>query len=150
MKIFSTKKNKGFTIGELLIVFVVVLILVALMFPLIRYNYQKMERIICANNLKEVSLALYIYAKDHNGRFPPTLKILYDQEYLADKELMDCPATKRIGTPEDPDYLYTAGLSVDDPSLYVLMEDKPGNHPDGGRNVLYVNSEVVWKPAKAD
>jgi len=150
MRAIKTGSTKGFTIGELLIVFAVVLVIAALMFPLVRYNYQKMERIACANNLREVGLALYIYAKDHNGRFPPTLKVLYDQQYLADKKLMDCPAGKAIGTPEDPDYLYTAGLSVDDPSLYGIMEDKPGNHPVGGRNVLYVSSEVVWKTGEAD
>lgn len=140
----AQKASKGFTLGELLLVFAVVLIISASMIPIIRYNNRKMERTVCANNLHQIGLALYIYARENEGQFPPALKVLYDEQYLADKRLMDCPASREIGTPGSPDYIYTAGLSVRSPSLEPLVRDKSKNHPRAGANVLYVNGEVAW------
>jgi len=136
--------EKGFTLSELLLVFVIVLVCGALLLPLIRYSQVRMDRIACANNLREVGLALYIYAREHDSRFPDTLKELYGSQYLADAGLMDCPATRAVGTPEDPDYIYTPGLTVRDASMVALVRDEPGNHGGKGGNVLYVNGEVAW------
>ncbi|MFH1553245.1 MAG: prepilin-type N-terminal cleavage/methylation domain-containing protein [Candidatus Omnitrophota bacterium] len=137
--------EKGFTLSELLVVFVIVIIVAALMTPFIRYSSKRTEKIVCANNLQNIGLAIYIYAREHNGNFPASLKTLYDEQYLADQQLLDCPASKNIGTPESPDYVYTDGLSIKDPSLLPLVRDKADNHPQGGGNILYVNGAVVWK-----
>lgn len=137
--------TKGFTISELLLVFAIVFAVSAVMFPLIRYSHMRMDRTGCENNLQQIGLALYIYAREHNGKFPEDIKTLYIEEYLADKKVVDCPASNKTGTPEDPDYTYTAGLTVRDPSGTVILEDESDNHPSGGRNVLYVNGAIVWK-----
>lgn len=126
-------------------VFVIALIMAALITPFIRYNQEKMGKAMCANNLRQIGLTLYIYAKEHNGNFPPALKTLYDEHYLADRRIMDCPASDATGTPESPDYMYTAGLSVRDPSLAPIARDKATNHPKGGGNALHVNGEVTWE-----
>ena len=136
---------KGFTLSELLVVFVIVILIGALMLPLIRYSQIRMERIRCANNLREIGLAMYIYAREHDGSFPPGLSTLYEEKYLADGTLMDCPGTSRTGTPEGPEYIYTAGLSVRSPSLAFLARDSSGNHGEKGGNVLYVNGAVEWR-----
>jgi len=142
----KTIDNRGFTLGELLLVFVIVFLVGGLMLPFIRYSRKNMEKTICANNLRETGLALYIYAREHEGNFPPTLKTLYQEHYLADETLMDCPASKdSVGTPSSPDYIYTAGLSVKDPSLAVLVKDKANNHSPDGKNILYVNGAVAWQ-----
>lgn len=134
--------NKGFTISELLLVVVVVIVVAAIIFPVAKYTKDRMEGIMCSNNLREVGLTLYIYAREHAGSFPPTLKALYDEQYLADEELMDCPATKGKGTPLDPDYIYTAGLTIKDPSTAMLLRDKSDNHRKG-KNILYLNGAVL-------
>ena len=139
------KGQKGFTISELVIVFVIVIIVGALMWPFIKYSHQRMGQIRCANNLREQGLALYIYAREHDGRFPPTIKTLYDDQYLANPKLMDCPASKQVGIPESPDYIYTAGLTVKSSSGDPLVRDKLANHPSGGRNILFVNGAVAWE-----
>lgn len=136
--------KKGFTISELLLVFVTVIMIGVIMLPFINYSRAKMERTVCANNLRQVGLALYIYAREHGGNFPDELGTLYKEQYISDAHLMDCPASKRIGTIEDPDYVYSPGLSVRDLSSKYLLEDKPDNHP-GGINVLYVNANIEWK-----
>jgi len=136
--------KKGFTISELLLVFAIVLVLGVLMLPFIKYSQTKMERTFCANNLRQVGLALYIYAREHAGKFPENIQALYDEQYLSDKHLMDCPASQETGTVESPDYIYAGGLSVRDLSSKHLLEDKKGNH-DGGENILYVNADIKWK-----
>lgn len=137
----------GFTVGELLLVFAIVIIIGGLLTPLIRFNHSRMNKIICANNLREVGLAMYIYAREHEGKFPPDISTLYDQQYLADEKLMDCPASKDVGTLESPGYIYEPGLSVRSDSLDALMKDKPDNHPSGGGNSLHVNGMVSWEEA---
>ncbi len=136
--------KKGFTLGEILVVFAVVTIVTVLMLPFIKHNYYFRERTVCANNLREIGLAMYIYASEHEGDFPPRLKTLYDEQYISDEELMDCPASNVIGTSEQPDYIYTAGLTVENDSLDILISDKSKNHGRAGKNGMYVNGTVFW------
>ncbi len=137
--------NGGFTIGELIVVFLIVSLTIFLAFPFIGRIHARWEKGACAGNMREIGMALYVYARENRGKFPPSLKTLYDEQYLADARFMDCPGTKHAGTPEDPDYIYTAGLSVKDPSREVLVRDKGENHTGGGENLLYVNGDVLWK-----
>jgi prepilin-type processing-associated H-X9-DG protein len=140
------RDNRGFTIKELLLVFIIVFALIYFLQPLALEIGEEAHEIICANNMRETGKALYIYAKEHNGDFPPSLKVLYEEEYLADKRIMDCPAAKEeIGTPDNPDYSYVSGLSVRDPSGAVLVQDKGGNHATSGMNVLYLDGRVKWE-----
>lgn len=136
--------EKGFTIGELLLVFVIVLVIGGLLTPLIRFNQKRMDQITCENNLREIGRALYIYAREHDGKFPSSIEMLYEQQYLADERVMDCPASKHVGILKDPDYIYKHGLSVRSNSSDTLMTDKEENHPNG-KNVLYVNGLVAWE-----
>lgn len=140
----TIRNKKGFTLGEVMVVLAVVLIVGVLMSPFIKYSNERLGKINCANNLRKIGRALYIYAREHDGKFPPTMKTLYDEQYLADPRLMDCPASKDEGTVESPDYIYTAGLSVRSLSQAPLVRDKSTNHPDGGKNVLFINGAVDW------
>jgi len=132
----------GFTISELLLVFVVVCIIAASLFPVIRYSRDRMDRTVCTNNLREIGLALYIYAAEHGGIFPSSLKELYDEGYLSNERRADCPGSKNKGIPEKPDYIYTAGLSVKSPSESILVKDKAKNHKSGWNNVMEVNGAI--------
>ena len=137
--------NKGFTLGELLVVFAIVAAMVFLMFPVINYVNARTDKVMCMNNIRAIGLALYIYAREHDGKFPENIKTLYDEKYLADKRFADCPATKNVGTPENPDYIYTAGLNIKSPSSEILIKDKEDNHSSGKKNVLYVNGATKWE-----
>ncbi|MCK4852512.1 MAG: hypothetical protein KAS86_05285 [Candidatus Omnitrophica bacterium] len=136
--------NKGFTIGEFTAVFMIVLVIVFLLQPFIRRIHDRSDRVACANNLRQLGKAIYVYAREHHGEFPGTLKALYDEQYLADARFVDCPASRHKGTPDDPDYIYAPGLSVNDPSTDILLRGRPGSHPDGG-NALHVNGAISWE-----
>ncbi|MFQ5951959.1 MAG: Tfp pilus assembly protein FimT/FimU [Candidatus Omnitrophota bacterium] len=136
---------KGFTIGELVIVFAIVIAMVFVSLPFLEQVIARRDKIMCANNLRELGLAMYIYAREHEGKFPATIKVLYDEHYLSDKRLIDCPSTRKTGSFEDPDYIYAAGQSIKDPSREVFVWDKAMNHAGEGKNALYLNGNVVWE-----
>lgn len=139
------KGHKGFTIGELIIVFAIVGAMIFLSFPFLRHLLYRRDAITCTNNLRALGLALYIYAREHGGKFPRSLKSLYDEGYLSDKRLVDCPSTRETGILVVPDYIYAAGLTVKGPSHEKLVWDKAMNHAGGGKNVLYLNGTVAWQ-----
>jgi competence protein ComGC len=137
--------SRGFTIGELVIVFVVVSAMIFVSLPIIKQVIARRDKIVCANNLRELGLALYIYAREHEGKFPPALKTLYDERYLSDERLLNCPSTATTGSIESPDYFYTPELSIKDSSDNMLVWGKARNHAGRGKNVLYLNGAVVWE-----
>jgi competence protein ComGC len=135
---------KGFTVKELLFVVVLVFLVAYLSQPAFEMVQLKRSRTVCAVNIQKITKAMYIYAKEHGGNFPPALKTLYDEEYVSDRDMADCPGSGHKGTPEEPDYFYTPGLSVRADSSATLVRDDKGNH-SGGMNIVTVNGTVIWK-----
>ncbi len=61
---------RAFTLPELAIVLVVIIALALLAIPAMARARAKSSRIMCANNLKNVGLALRIFTTDNNGAWP--------------------------------------------------------------------------------
>lgn len=64
------KKHQGFTLIELLVVIAIIAILAAMLLPALARAREQARRGVCMTNLKQVGLALHIYANDWGGYFP--------------------------------------------------------------------------------
>lgn len=93
-------KKRGFTLIELLVVIAIIAILAAILFPVFARAKEKARCASCQSNLKQLGLALIMYAADHDDRIPfgacwaggqrPDVVLL--NPYIKNTQLWECPS----------------------------------------------------------
>ena len=63
-------RKHGFTLIELLVVIAIIAILAAILFPVFARAREKARQASCSSNLKQIGLAVLMYAQDYDEHFP--------------------------------------------------------------------------------
>jgi prepilin-type processing-associated H-X9-DG protein len=146
-----------------LIVIGIIAAMVSILLPVLNWirdgRFQQAARR-CPSNLRQIGLAMQMYANDHGGQIPPTLDLLVEVPVdLLSPESFVCPfspdhaAAGRstaelradLARPGHNSYVFT-GLTGRFNSLtagHVLAYDNPANH-GGTANVLFGDGRVEW------
>ena len=73
MKAKIATRRRAFTLVELLVVIAIVALLAAILFPVFATVRGKARQTVCISNLRQIGLAVQMYAQDYDGIFPYAL-----------------------------------------------------------------------------
>lgn len=139
-------RSSSFTLIEVLVTIAIISFLASLMAPSLRGGKQRAKSIVCMNNLRQISLAILLYANDHDQRVP------YVVEPMSGEDPSDTNAfPNSFYNVMCPRYLVAKNLIC--PSA---VNGYPGTDPTGWKmtyQVLGANtlgSEWPWDASKAD
>ena len=97
------RNTKGFTLVELMVVIGIIMVLASLLLPTFTKARESANRTVCASNLKQLSMALAIYAEENRGRYPPcddNENVTATYTKIPTRSLLNgmCPAASKRGT----------------------------------------------------
>jgi len=132
-------------------------------------SLNEIQNIFCDSNLKQLGLALHMYAQDYNNKFPDDLKELLVKRYIDTPRIFWCSAdtdprptdiTNSIPNTVNSSqisytyYLYP-GYSTDKVSAagipsnkIVIMEDNTTNYHNGWKHRLCLDGHVEFEKTK--
>lgn len=146
-------KQRAFTLIELLVVIAIIGILAALLLPALSSARDKARSAQCCGNLRQISLALHLYADDHDDFFPEAGSTIgWDQvdsttglnswmqqifPYVKNKSVYRCPLDHRsqfsyfLGARaayfENNAFSSVCRKRISNPSAFVLAGDTGGS-----------------------
>lgn len=147
--------RRGFTLIELLVVIAIVAVLVGLLLPSMLESRRKAKEATCVNNLRQIGLAVLMYAQDYDGCAPPYTTYNDDELTVGGGETPrvidlrpynNVAALKRVFAP------YGAGQ---DETWFCPLDPDRGvkapNLVDHTQTSYYVEKQLaIWRPVRLD
>jgi prepilin-type N-terminal cleavage/methylation domain-containing protein len=135
--------KRGFTLIELLVVVAVIGILAGLLLPALAKSKQQAQKIQCISNLKQIGLAIQLYADENEDTLPgPTVvgaRANYDK--TSSQELIFYIA-RYLGLPDPSSQMVVADVFV----CPGYRRNAPGLTSVMGRKVYLLNDDVDNDP----
>ncbi len=120
----SRCRPAGFSLIELLLVLAVTLMITSLLLPALGNLRENAHRLICSSNLRQVGLAMVMFADDHDGSLAPSE---YGKPDGNKQEMMAAHRGRRPENWEGLGWLYK-GLYCDAPEVFYCPSHT-GQHP---------------------
>lgn len=148
----------GFSALELTMVMFIITLATTAVFVWGHGARERARQASCTSNIKQLGLALSMYAADHNGWYPPSTDWAEPMNgYVKNAQVFQCPSdmTDEPEPPTDPtspepsdvlhvDYAYRPGLSSDDmPQTLILWDDEPARHSSRTSNAVRLDGGTV-------
>jgi len=149
-------RQRGFTLVEVLVSIVIIAILLAIMLPAMSMVRESTRRVVCASNLRQVGLAMSIYADDNNGRIPfsyfadgpPEVRSPLDTVVVRSQRLASVAAPGRGGADPGPGFDPGSDLIPTGPTgryqgnAAAFSADADPFDPSEGENSDHI--EFIW------
>jgi prepilin-type processing-associated H-X9-DG protein len=137
--------------------------LIFILLPSLKHPRPTSERAKSASNLRQIGLAMQMYANDHNHQFPDSMSTMLAKEYLATADVFVNPGsndTRAAGPttqamladfakPGHCSYFYFGAglLDTGDPTTVTACEAPVGS-TSSGMNVLFLDGHVQFVDQK--
>jgi prepilin-type processing-associated H-X9-DG protein len=133
-------------------------LLVATLLPALNRAREQATRVRSASNLRQIGLGAIMYANNHNGKFPPDLGAMAQEQEMSAAVFVS-PRTSHpmpppdVKSPKDvaawvkdnSDYAYVgAGKNATAPPDVVIAYEKPDEVTEG-INILFADGHVEWQ-----
>jgi len=145
-----TPMYRGFTLVELMLVTLIICLLAAILFPVFARAREKAYATNCNHNLREVGVALHLYAYKAGGRFPARDNDFAAlSAYVPDREILACPTLVHLSRDKwreviGESYRLKGGLAADALSTIAVAGEQDENRHNDGSNFLFLDGHARW------
>lgn len=138
---------------EALVGVAILAVLAAVMLPTFARSREKARQVSCQSNLKQIALAMQMYAQDYQGRLPDALR--WKEQllpYTRNEALYGCPGGEGAGPgPYAMNARYSGATLADipHPETAILAYDadeagRPVARHNGGTDCAFADGHVKW------
>jgi type II secretory pathway pseudopilin PulG len=97
----GTLKGGGMAIAGLIMGYLgfgltLIAVLASLAVPAFNMVQQQGNQMKAVNNAKQIVMGMKQYAADHDGKYPPTIETLFEEQILTDRKLLEFPGTVNV------------------------------------------------------